>query len=278
MAKGKSTAIQKTSDEQAEIAALAECSEFFDQMAIDGMEDVGGEDLKLAVKLWNMKGLDSNAKAYPKDVFFDTISEETCETIETVMLLTQKSNRWDEFDNAQDKTIVFCTSEDRITGMMRADNSTRPCKSCPDRGWFKDEKGDPKRKCGEVHTVVALERASQRPFLIRFKKTALKPFRTYVMRHHWGARVAADGSRKNVPLFAYSMTLSLAMDPGGLYAIPVLERGAMLSRDHMEKMHENAKAYLEIMSEVLVHADAQTAKHTTSERDANLSSDDFADG
>lgn len=272
----KSTAIEKTSDEEKEAAALAELGDFFDnEVQVDGLEDVGGEDLKLAARLWNMRGLDKAGKSYPRDVFFDTISEETQEEIDCVFLLTEKSKRWDSFDNSLDKTIVHCVSPDRMTGTM-ADGTKRQCGGCGDDGWFQDEEGKAYRRCGEVHTAVAVEVETQRPFLIRFKKTSLKPFRNYVMQHHWGGRMSG-GKRKNIPLFVYSCGLSLKMHESGKYALPVLTRGPMLDRETMGTMHENAKAYKEIMSQVLAHADVQDAKHSSSESDANLNSDDFAD-
>ena len=43
MAGKKSTAIEKTSDEEKEAAALAELTDFFDGVDVDGLEDVGGE-------------------------------------------------------------------------------------------------------------------------------------------------------------------------------------------------------------------------------------------
>ncbi len=277
MAKKETAALAKTSDEETEALALAELSDFFDGVSIDGMEDVGGDDLKLASKIWNMAGLDPSGNAYPRNVLFDTISEKTIEKVEAVLLTTQKSNRWDEYDNDEKKTNVMCQSGDRITGAM-ADGTQRQCKGCPDTGWFKDDAGKPFRKCGAVHTVVALEQGSNRPFLMRFKKTGLKPFRNYLMQHHWGARLAADGSRKHVPLFAYGMTLSLVMHEGGMYALPVLTRGKMLQRESMMAMHESAKSYVDIMSEVMKTADAQEEKHATTEASAdNIVSEDFVE-
>ena len=275
MATKKSTAIEKTSSEEKEAAALAELSDFFDEVQVDGLEEVGGEDLKLAVRLWNMRGLDKAGKAYPRDVFFDTISEETQEEIDCVFLLTEKSKRWDEWDNGTEKTIVKCQSSDRLTGTTE-DGTKRPCGGCEDDGWFRDEEGKAYRRCGEIHTAVAVELGTQKPFLVRFKKTGLKPFRNYVMQHHWGGRVSG-GQRKNIPLFVYSCGLSLKMHESGKYALPVLTRGTMLDRETMSSMHESAKAYKEIMGRVLAHADAQDSKHTSSESDANLNSDDFAD-
>lgn len=257
-----------------ESAALAELGAFFDDVGVDGLEGVGGEDIKLAVKLWNMKGLDKAGRSYPRDVFFDTVSETTADVVDCVLLLTQKTKRFDSFDNALDKTIVHCESQDRVTGTMK-DGTRRPCNGCPDDGWFKDETGKTFRKCGEVHNVVGVERLTQKPFAMRFKKTALKPFRQYVMAHHWGARKAPGSKRANVPLFVYGCTLRLKMHESGKYAVPVFERGAMLPPPEVRSLADVAKGYLEHMGQILASADAQAEKHSTSERDENIGADDF---
>jgi len=281
MAGKKSTAIEKTSDEEREAAALAECSDFFDNVEVDGLEEVDGEDIKIAVRLWNMSGLDKNGKQYPRDAFFDTVSEDVREEIECVFLLTRKSKRYDVYDNDKKETDIFCQSNDRITGVTNKHpdhkpDTARACLKCPDDGWFRDAKGKPYRKCGEVHTVVAIERGTQKPFLIRFKKTALKAFRNYLMAHHVGGRVSAN-ERKNIPLFVYSCGIKLSMHESGNYALPVLTRGAQLDMDQMTAMYEQAKDYLAIMDGVIAHADKQDDKHTTGERDETISADDFKD-
>jgi len=290
MARKTTTAITKSEPDEA--AALAELSDFFDGVTVDGMDDVGGEDLSLAVKVFNCRGKDKNGDALRKNTFLDTISEETQDTIGAVLLVTQKSNRWDSFDNATDKTIVHCASADRITGTLES-GEQRPCANCPDRGWFKDADGNPIRKCGEVHTVVGIERLTQKAFLIRFKKTGLKPWRRYLMANHWNVRTTVKKDSKgetvtddkgnaikvraNVPLFAYEATIGLELSDNGNYAIPTIARGEILPAAEMREAHENAKAYLEIMGAVLEHADTQDAKHATTERDPGLASDDFAD-
>lgn len=274
MARAKKADALVTSAERKEATALEELGDFFDAVSTDGMEDVNGEDIKLAVKVFNLGGVDSNGNARRKNVFFDNITEEEQDSIDCVLLLTQKTHRWDSFDNAAKETNIICDSRDRVTGLFRESGEQRSCHGCPDRGWFKNpETGEPLRKCGEVHNVVAVETASQRPFLVRFKKTGLKPFRNYLMQHHFGARQKADGTRGNVPLFAYSCTLSLTMHESGNYALPVLVRGSVLSRDDVMRMHESAKGYHELMGAVMQQADAAEVTNDTTQ----LSSDDFAD-
>jgi len=265
-----------TTGDAEESAALAELTSFFDDVGNIGLDDVGGEDIKLAVKLWNMKGLDKNGRSYPRDVFFDTISESTSDEIDAVFLLTQKTKRYDEFDNALDKTIVHCESRDRVTGTMR-DGATRACKGCPDDGWFKGDDGKPHRKCGEVHNVIGVERLTGKPFAMRFKKTSLKPFRQYVMAHHWGARKTADGKRANVPFFVYAVRLALKMHESGKYALPVLTRGEMLPKKEVLSLADSAQTYLEMVSTLLASADEQSEKHATSDREGTITADDFVE-
>lgn len=263
-------------------AALAELGDFFDNVKIDGLEDVGGEDLKLAIKMWNTPGLDGSGSPYPKNALYDTITEETSSSVEAVLLLSQKSHRYDSYDNDKNKTNVLCSSEDRKTGTTdkhpdHDPGTERPCKGCPDTGWFRDDKGKPFRKCGDVHTVIAVERLTQRPFVTRFKKTGLKAFRSYLMQHHVGTRIDKAGKRANVPLFVYAMTLSTEMHKDGNYATPVLTRGDMLSREEVTHMHDQAKTYSEIIEDVLDHADAVDSKHDAPPTDAGMSASDFAD-
>lgn len=277
MAKKKDAMV--TSDERKEAAALAELTDFFDDVSTDGMEDVSGEDIKLAVKLFNMGGKDAiTGDSRKKNAFFDNVTEEMQDNISCVMLLTHKTHRWDRFDNAKDETEVICESRDRKLGVLRATNETRQCKGCPDRGWFKDPKtGDPMKKCGEVHNVVCIERESGRPFIIRFKKTSLKPFRNYLMQHHFGARKSADGKTTNVPLFAFVCNMTTEMHDTGKYALPIFERGEILSREEMTSMYESAKGFHEMMQEVMTHADNVESTHVASE-DMGMKADDFADG
>jgi len=277
MAKKQSTAIEKTSDELAAEENMAELAEFFDSVEVDGMDDVGGDDLKLASKIFNMSGINpATGNAYAKNVFYDTVTEETQDEINCVLLLTQKANRWAEYNEGTKSTDVKCSSDDRITGHM-ADGTARACKGCPDAQWRKDANGKSFKNCGPVHTVVGVERESQRPFLIRFKKTSLKPFRKHVMTHHFGARVA-NGKRANVPLFAYSCGLTLKMHEGGNYALPVLTRGDLLPKSDMINMANATKDYLDVVKDIMARADEQESAHASAEdRDPAMSASDFSD-
>ena len=231
MAKAKTDIAKVDTEEDAEralAAAAEELGAFFDDPDfVDGLDDFETSDIKIGSILWNMRGKDKHGKTMTKDVFFDTVSEETRETIDVVMLTLKKTYKWDSFDQGLDKTIVHCQSNDRVTGVME-DGQRRPCLDCPDYGWFTDDEGKNVRRCGDVMNVVAEEQETQKPIMIRFKKTGLTPFQKHTSTHHKNARVHVDKktkkkTRKNMPLFAYACRLSLKMSDNGMYSIPVLE-------------------------------------------------------
>ena len=271
----KKTAIEKATPAdivKSEDEAMNELAAFFDAPdGVDGLEDFEGDDVKISTLLWNMRGKDKHGNTMTKDVFFDTISEETRKEVDLVLLTVKKTRRWDEFNNTTDKTEVHCESRDRITGTL-SDGTTRPCHGCPDYGWFKDEKGENKRKCGDVQNAVGVTLDTMKPITIRFKKTGLKPYRAHVSTHHKGARlhVAKDGtrSRRNVPLFAYAVRMSLKMSDNGMYATPVMDlieqgKGAdgeptyLLPTNDVMAYGSLAKEWTDMMAMALDAADKQ---------------------
>lgn len=264
--------------EHDEAAALAELSSFFDEGGVDGLEDVEASDILLASKVWNMPGIDKNGQAYPSNVFFDTLTEETQSTIDCVLLLSKKMLRWDEFDDAQDKTVIYCESRDRKTGTM-ADGSTRPCGGCPDAEWFKDADGKSYKKCGEVHNVVGFEVNGQ-PFAVKFKKTGLKPFRTHLIRYHLNKmRSKKTGRRVNVPMYFFQVELSLKLASTGKYAVPIFTKGRLLDAAMIAELKETAQGYHEMMAEVMDHVDKQSERFDGGDDTGGgaTNADDFAD-
>lgn len=277
MARAKPKAADSAALAKTEEANLAELADFFDGVETTGLEDVGGEDIIIAAKIFNMGGLDADGNAYPRNVFFDTLTTEVQDSIRAVLLVDSKSHRWDEYDNAEERTVVLCQSDDRVTGIMQTDGTERRCAGCPDFQWMRGEDGKPMRRCGEVHTVVGVELETETPFIVRFKKTGLKAWRSYLMAHHKGKyKSPKTGKRGDVPLFVYEIEITAAMHKSGKYALPVLGRGDRLSADAMRDAHDSAVAYKEIIGKVVAVADAQDAR-TAPEKDPALSADDFAD-
>lgn len=267
-----------TSSERKEAEALAELTDYFDnEVSVDGMGDVGGADIRLASKVFNLSGKDaSSGVVRSKDKFFDNVTEEQQDSLDCVLLLTMKTHLYQTFNNATRKNDTICSSLDRKLGILRETSAQRQCKGCPDFGWFKDEaSGERKPKCGDSHTVVCVEDVTNRPFTVRFKRTALKSFRAYLMQHHWGARQKADGTRGNIPLFAFRCRITLEMHESGNYAMPTFKRGDVLSRDEVMAMHESAKHWHDMMHDVMSVADTADEKHAGNEE--GTTSDDFAD-
>lgn len=223
----------------------------------DGLSEVDGEDLKLSLKLWNMKGVDPVTKRQiPADVFFDTVTESTSETLDLVLLDLRKSNEWRDFVEAEKKSYVRCRSADRVTGTMQ-DGTERPCKQCPDAEWYTNEEGKKKRHCGPIYSVAAVEVETQQLCVLRFKSTSLSVIKAHLNRHHLGRRVI-NGQRKNYPLFAFTVRLTLKMDEGGVYSVPSIERTGICSRDLIGSAAENARFYRDTLSK---HLDRLADKH-----------------
>jgi len=227
--------------------ATSEMDELFDgfDFGSDGLEEVDQDDIQLPVKVFNMKGKDKKTnRAIPPDTFFDNLTEEQNEQIDCVLLTLHKTREWREFDNEANKSVVHCRSLDRITGRL-SDGRDRKCDGCPDAQW-REVDGKRTRRCGEVYNFVGLETGANKPFVVRCKKTSLRPAKQYLNAHFIGA-LTVKGQRRNLPLFASTTKLTLKMDPDGKYAIPVFERGEMLDRATILRLQEDAKFYRDVV-------------------------------
>ena len=257
-----------------ELSALGD----FDFGATDGLEELEPEDVKLAVKVFNMRGVDKETgDPIQKNTFFDTIEESTKKRLDLILLTIHKTNEWREFDSEKDESVIHCRSFDRVTGIM-ADGTERPCKGCPDAKWTTDDKGKRTRRCGPVYNTFAIDRDTRQPCVIRFKRTSLKPLQSYLNKHHIGRRVV-KGQRMNYPLFSFRCEASLQMSENGMYAIPVLEKREVLSRDELQTALESTKYVREALIpelEKVVEKDTDDAGVSASD-DASFSPDDFSD-
>ena len=195
----------------------------------DGLDQVDGDDLQIAVKVFNMKRVDPDTKrATPPDVFFDTVTESTQDEVDAVLTYLHKTNEWREYDESEGRSKVRCRSFDRVTGTLE-DGTSRACQNCPDANWQTIE-GKRTRRCGPVYNVYAVEKETRAPFVIRFKRSSLRPFKQYLNRYFIGKRIV-KGRRANYPLYAYETKLSLRMSDDGKYALPVFQKGSILDRD-----------------------------------------------
>lgn len=261
MAKASKAALATTDDSNGaalalqthdELAALGEDLSFEN----DGLEEINQADgdIRIAGKVFNMKGTDANGDPIPQNVYFDTVDETTTKSIDATLIALHKTNDFSYFDNDKDETVRVCSSYDRVTGTVRDTREQRPCKGCPHAEWRKDDNGKNTRDCGPVYNVAGVDRGTQMPFMVRFKKTSLKPFQAYLQKHHIGKRVVA-GRRLNYPLFAFQVDMGLKMDESGKYALPVLTRGDVLSAEEIRINAEYAVAFRENMADLMARTE-----------------------
>ena len=126
-----------------------------DDYGDDGLSQVDGDDLKLSLKIWNMKGIDPVTKRQiPADVFFDTVTETTSEHLDVVLLDLRKSREWREFLEAEKKSVIHCRSADRITGTME-DGTQRYCEGCPEAQWATTDEGKRKQQASDARASPA---------------------------------------------------------------------------------------------------------------------------
>ncbi len=220
------------------------------ELDTDGLEELESSDIRLAALVFNFKGIDKKTEEpIPPNVYFNTVTEETKKKVRLAVLTYHKSHQWSEFDDVAQKTKNRCRSWDRVRGEMD-DGTVRACNGCPDRAWKMDEKkGKRSRNCSDVVNAVALDLESKMPVVIRFKRTAERPWTDYLNKHIIGKRGFVNGKPAHMPLFAAATTLSLEMvsGKGSSYARPVLERDDQLfSADEIRFFAESAKAYREI--------------------------------
>lgn len=218
-------------------------------LGTDGLEEIDNEDIKIPLKVFNMKGTDRAGDPIPANVFYDTVTEETQKELTGQLLTLTKSNEWREYDEQKGESITHCRSFDRKIGTMR-DGNTRACDGCPHAQW-RQQDGKPTRDCGTVYSLLGVDEEEQ-PFILRLKKTSIRPIKTYLNRYFLGKRVVG-GKRGNYPLFAFATRVILKM-VDGKYAVPEFERGEVLDREQILRGKENAEFYREVMMPALQRA------------------------
>lgn len=212
----------------------------------DGLEDIDSSDISIPLKVFNRKGKDpSTGRAMTPDVFYDTITEQTQTEIDAVLLTMHKTREWREFDNDKNENVIHCRSLDMKHGNTK-EGQQRACDGCPDQAWTTGKDGKRVRRCGEVLNFVGIERLTETPFLIRAKKTSLRPARQYLNRHFIGKRRTKKG-RANMPLFAFQTHITLNLHESGNYATPVFERGAAMEREAVMICADMAKYYRDVV-------------------------------
>lgn len=231
----------------AEDAALAG---LIDEVGVtdDGLTEVSAEDIKLPTKVFNFKGIDTNGDPIPPNVFYDTVAETTTRSLELMLIYLHKTNEWREYNKAEGKSRVFCRSFDQVNGVMD-DGTERLCKGCPDAQWTSTEvdgKSKRTKRCGPVYNMFAADLETRQPCVVRFKRTSLSTIQIYLNKHHIGRRVVA-GKRTNWPLFVFRCRASLKMSDDGKYALPVLDKIGVLSRDDIAQGAETVQYVKDVL-------------------------------
>lgn len=216
----------------------------------DGLTEVGQEDIKLATKVFNFKGTQSNGDPIMPNTFYDTLTEQIDRELDLILIKTHKTNEWREYDEAAKKSNVRCRSFDRLKGVME-DGTIRPCIGCPDAEWktLPDKNGRLKRsrRCGPVHNVFAVQVPSLQPCVIRFRRTSLRVIQDYFSRYHMGKRKMRNPKTGamdlvNYPLFSFFCKASLKMSEDRQpYAIPVLTCGQVLPPELFKQANSTVK-------------------------------------
>lgn len=290
----ESTSLATTTDDEA--SALAAALDDFDFGQDDGLREADGEDLRLPVIVWNMKGRDERTGELRRlDEFYDTLNETSSRELRCAFIHLHKTNAFVRFDNEKNENVIHCTSQDRVYGRLRTkhpdrgidEGTVRECASCPDKEWGKNAQGKNVRNCDPVYGVFAVRlNEDLQPtdgFLIRFKRTGLTPFKTHLQKHHLGRRPLPNGGRGNIPLFAFEVVMRLEVSQNGNFATPVIERGRLLPKPIIAQLAEQSKYFGEIGDEATRVAEKQETRHEAGDGSGGgagggLGADDFADG
>jgi hypothetical protein len=227
----------------------------------DGLHEADQSDVRIATKTLNMKGTDRDGNEVPKSAFYDTVEETFKKQLRMVAISLHKSNVYSRYNNAEGKTKIICRSDDLKMGTMRETREERPCKGCPDAKWYEgvDEEGKKRnlRNCHEVHTVISYDLDEEKLFSLRFKKGARKIWTDHLNRHHLNKGKPAGFPTQHVPLYAFELKATGVLAEGGAHAVPVLERGRILSKPEFLQMAEGAKFARERAAEMTASADEQ---------------------
>jgi hypothetical protein len=274
------------------IASLAMLDQY--DFEVSGLEEVDSEDIRFAYKVWNLKGKRADGPGlYQIDEFLDTLTEQTSRELQCVLVTLHKTQDYSYFNNDAKETVRVCSSYDRVEGTLRTthpvsgqpEGTVRRCETCPDRQWRRDAKGKNIKNCATVYGVVGVELDASgqtlSPFMIRFKRTSLQPFKAHLQKHHIKRhRDARTGKMIDVPLFMFAVKVRLDADEGGQFAVPVIEPQGFVSQALLFHLAEQAKLFHEMSADLVRGAEKKESAHSADgESGSNqpLRGDDFAD-
>lgn len=276
-----------------EVASLALLDQF--TFEVTGLEEIDADDIRFAYKVWNLKGKRADGPGlYQIDEFLDTLTEKTTRELQCVFVTLHKTQDYSYYDNDAKQSLRVCSSFDRVEGTLRTthpisgqpEGTVRKCATCPDRQWHRDAKGKNVKNCATVYGVVGVEMdgAGQTlsPFMIRFKRTGLEPFKAHLQKHHIKRhRDARTGNMIDVPLFMFATKVRLEADEGGQFAVPVIEQCGFVSQALLFHLAEQAKVFHEMAADIIRGAEKKEQAHNDQSEGGGSSSplrgDDFAD-
>ena len=243
--------------------AIAPYDEFADMAFAgdDGLGELDAEDKRVSSLAINSKRIGSDGRQVPADEWFDDLNETSRREANVTFLLLHKTNAYTVFDQTDQKTHTVCLSEDRITGKM-SDGTRRPCKDCPDAQWREGNDGKRTKPCSAVFHLFGVDNDTHEVFVSRFRRTSLPIIQQHLRKHHINRLKTAKG-RTNVPLYAFPVRLSAAMNkPKPTHALPIIERVANPDRGgpsdppfirHTAEFIANAEASVAALQEQLGH-------------------------
>lgn len=216
----ESTALAAAQDDSA-LAAL-----YGDSDVNDGYSQaIGTDKIKLPRYVFNKQGLDESGTPFRKDWFYNSATQIQVPTIEAVLLYVHGWRAWSEYDDAEKKTNMICVSNDCQSGVMRhgdGGEETRRCRGCKDYDWQRTAKNKAFRNCSDRYTVLALDLATNEPFVMGFKKTSEPAIVQHVNKYHTNKRELSNGRKVNKPLCWHTVNMRLVMDKSGNFAVPVI--------------------------------------------------------
>ena len=180
------------------------------------LSDLDAEDMPLPYLIYNAKFKDPDGNWIPKDVFVNSINEETRPEINCVLIHIRKTRRYTKYEEGVG-TLIRCRSDDRIEGISDV-GEVRDCSTCKLKDWGAGHGRESAPRCGIIYNLLGVDTDNGQPFIVRAKSTSLRPVQKYIARHFTGKLHLPDGTYADLPLFTCRTRLSLDM-PSGTYAV-----------------------------------------------------------
>lgn len=188
---------------------------------------------RYAFNLTTVTGDDGKPREVRKTVFVQTVTGVEKAKLRLQVIVDHKSRQWKE--QIDGKGVVRCSSWDGVTGSYGEERTERACNGCPDYRWGKDDKGKNRRKCGDVHNIVALDLDTLEVVIVAAKKTAIRPWTDFYAKHFQKQRGVRDPKtgllkRVDLPFFAREtlVELKLVTRNAESWAEPVFVAGPMV--------------------------------------------------